>query len=74
MIAYHKTTDQHGVWHYCANINNLVYVPYHKDEEYIIKRAKEIEKGLDDGTFDLKKETFDISLSRAAKRQFNIKE
>ncbi len=73
MIVFHSTENQHGKLHYCATVNNTVYVPYHKDEAYIIKRANQIEKELNNGTFDLKKETFDISLSKAAKQQFNIK-
>ncbi len=73
MIKYHETTNQHDKPFFCAMVNNLVYVPYHENESYIIKRANQIEKELNNGTFDLKKETFDISLSKAAKQQFNIK-
>ena len=61
MILYHETTNQHGRLFVCAMINDLVYVPFSPDKEYVHKRAKSIEKGLKDGSFDIKRETFKIT-------------
>ncbi len=72
MIVYHQTETDSGKKVWCATINNTVYVPYHHDKEYVIRRAKYFEEKLKDPEYDVEKECYNLGLSNSAKRQFNI--
>jgi hypothetical protein len=51
-IKIHETSDQNGIKHYCAIIDEgKVYVPYMQSKPALLKRVKVIKEELKNGTY-----------------------
>ena len=60
MIIYHQTPDQHGKMFFCAFVNDIVYIPFSPDEEYVKRRVKYFEEKLKDPEYNIKEDCFNL--------------